>query len=160
MSMMEVFRYCWIKVSDEQGRVAMTRATFEVQKTLRDRAQQAEPGSADARWVRTQQVMARAYLAGQAEHGIRVVLFSPKEGGSLSLDVLARQPHATSRDGIEIDIATMPSGYTREDAQAWLTTPVGAAWSSQALACRLVHAVVNAEAPGAAPRSDARSEHA
>lgn len=160
MAMSEVFRYSWIKVSDEQGRVAMTRAALDVQKMLRERAPRCEPGSDEARWVRTQQVMARAYLAGQLEHGIRVVLFSPAQGGSLSLDLLAREPHAASRDGIEIDIATMPSGYTRDDALAWLTTPVGAAWSSQALACRLVHAVVNVESPATPPRSEARTEHA
>ncbi len=95
--------------------------------------------------------MARAYLGGEVEHGIRVVIFSPAEGGSLSLDLMTSSPHAVAKRGIEITVATMPSGYTRADALAWLETPVGIAWSSGALACRLAHAVVTAEVSRPAP---------
>ena len=101
-------------------------------------------------------LMARVYLGGEVEHGIRVVIFSPAEAGSLALDVSTSLPHARSERGIEITTATMPSGYTLSQAQAWLETPVGVAWSTGALACRLAHAVVNTEVsrPEPSPASE------
>lgn len=145
MSTREVFRYSWIKVSNEDGEAQMTRAALSVQHALAEGARAARPGSAEAAFLRTQQLMARAYLGGDPEHGIRVVILSPAEAGSLALDLRTTALHAVSENGIEITTATMPSGYSLEQAEAWLKTPVGAAWSTGALACRLAHAVVNAE---------------
>jgi hypothetical protein len=145
MSTREVFRYSWFKVTDDDGRAETMRAALDVHDSLLQRARAAQPDSTEAAFVRTQLVMARAYLGGEIEHGIRVVIFSPAKGGSLSLDLLTPFPHAVSQRGIEITHATMPSGYGRADALAWLETPVGAAWSKGALACRLAHAVVTAE---------------
>ncbi|HVO88618.1 MAG TPA: hypothetical protein VMV45_08755 [Casimicrobiaceae bacterium] len=145
MSTHEVFRYSWMKVTDANGRASAMRAALELQPQLAARARVAEAGSAEARFVRMQSLMARSYLGGDIERGIRVVVAAPPHGGSLSLDILAPAPHTVSRDGIEVSVATMPSGYTREDALAWLDTPVGLAWSRDALACRLAHAVVMVE---------------
>jgi hypothetical protein len=145
MSTREVFRYSWFKVSDDDGRAQMMQAALELHHSLSERARAAEPGSTEVAFVRTQLLMARAYLGGEIEHGIRVIIFSPAKGGSLSLDLLTPFPHAVSQRGVEISHATMPSGYARADALAWLETPVGIAWSKGALACRLAHAVVTAE---------------
>jgi hypothetical protein len=147
MATREIFRYSWIKVSDEDGRAEMMRAALDLQPLLAEGANAAQPGSAEAAYFRAQTTMARAFLGGDLDHGIRVIILSPAVGGSLSLDVLASSPHAISRDGIEITVATMPSGYSRADAEAWLQTPVGSAWSKGALACRLAHAVVTADVP-------------
>ena len=103
--------------------------------------------------------MARAYLGGELEHGIRVIIFSPAEGGSLSLDLVTTSPHAVSQRGIEITVATMPSGYARAEALGWLETPVGVAWSEGALACRLAHAVVTAEVSRPAPALASECQH-
>ena len=159
MSTREVYRYSWIKVSDDDGRAQMMRAALEVQHSLREHARAAQPGSAEAGFLRTQLVMARAYLGGEVEHGIRAVIFSPAEGGSLSLDLVTPLPHAVSQRGTEITVATMPSGYARADALAWLETPVGAAWSGGALACRLAHAVVTAEVSRPAPALASECQH-
>jgi len=160
MSTREAFRYSWIKASDEEGRASVMRMALELQQTLLDRARAAQPGTSEARFVRAQLLMARVYLGGEVEHGIRVIIFSPPVGGSLSLDLLTPLQHAVSRNGIEIAVATMPSGYTREDALAWLETPVGSTWSQGALACRLAHAVVTAEESLPTVALGAESEHA
>jgi len=159
MSTREVFRYSWIKVSDDDGRAAMMRAALDLQRSLPERARAAQPGSAEAGILRTQLLMARAYLGGEVEHGIRVVILSPAEGGSLALDLMTSSPHAIAQRGVEITVATMPSGYARADALAWLETPVGAAWSGGALACRLAHAVVTAEVSRPAPALASECQH-
>ena len=92
MSTREVYRYSWIKVSDDDGRAQMMRAALGVQHSLQEHARAAQPGSAEAGFLRTQLVMARAYLGGEVEHGIRAVIFSPAEGGSLSLDLVTPLP--------------------------------------------------------------------
>src|SRR5579862_6278817 len=145
MATREVFRYSWIKVTDEDGRAGMMHAALAVQQSLSERARIAQAGTAEAHFLRTQVLMARAYLGGEVEHGIRVIIFSPAEAGSVALDLATPLPHQRSENGIEISTATMPSGYTLAQAQTWLETPVGIAWSTGALACRLVHAVVNTE---------------
>ena len=160
MSTREVFRYAWIKVSDEEGRARVMRSALELQQTLLDRAQTAEPGSPEARLVRTQLVMARVYLGGQVEHAIRVIIVPLVDGGSLSLDVLTPLPHTVSQNGIEVAVATMPSGYTREEALNWLETPVGMTWSAGALACRLAQAVVTAEESRPSATLGSTFEHA
>jgi hypothetical protein len=145
MAMREVFRYSWIKVTDEDGRAQMMRAALALQTSLSERARATQPDNAEAQFLRTQMLMARVYLGGDVEHVIRVIIFSPAEAGSLALDLATPLPHQRSENGIEIATATMPSGYTLAQAQAWLETPVGVAWSTGALACRLAHAVVNTE---------------
>ena len=47
--------------------------------------------------------------------------------------------------GIEIDMAGMPPGFTREQAQARIDTPVGSTWSCGAIACRLIYAVASTD---------------
>jgi len=161
MSTRESFRYCWIKVTDADARASTMRSALQLQQKLVARAQAAPPGSDESRFVRNQLVMARAYLGGDIERGIRVIIVPAPEGASLSLDLLATGPHAVSRDGVEISMATMPSGYTRDDAHAWLETPVGETWAQGALACRLVHSVVTAEeSPATTAESDANGVHA
>jgi len=160
MTTREVFRYSWIKVSDEEGRAQMMHAALELQHSLSERARVAPPGSAEAQFLRTQMIMARVYLGGEVEHGIRVIIFSPAEAGSLALDIATPLPHQQSENGVEIATATMPSGYTLAQTQAWLETPVGLAWSTGALACRLAHAVVNTEVSHPASSPADQREHA
>lgn len=151
MSIREVFRYSWIKVSDEEGRCEQMRVALQLQQSLAERLQSALPGSDDARFLRTQVLMARAYLGGEVERGTRTTVFSVADAGSLSVDLVATMPHARSRGEVEITTATMPSGYTLPQAVAWLETPVGIAWSTAVLACRLVHAVVSTQVSRLAP---------
>jgi len=160
MTTREVFRYSWIKVTDEDGRAEMMHAALELQHSLSERARAAAPGSAEAQFLRTQMIMARVYLGGEVEHGIRVIIFSPAEAGSLALDIATPLPHQRSENGVEIATATMPSGYTLAQSQAWLETPVGVAWSAGALACRLAHAVVNTEVSHPASSPADQREHA
>lgn len=157
MSNDQSFRYSWIKVTDENGRSAQMRAALEVHQQLLEQRRTAEAGSKEARFLHSQLVMARQYLAGDIDHSIRVIIFPPPMGASLSLDLLLDSDQRVSRNGIEVAMATMPSGYSREDAIAWLDTPVGAAWSRSALTCRLSYAVVSTEE---APSMVAPSEQA
>lgn len=140
----ETFRYSWIKVTDEDGRAATMRSALDLQQTLMERARTAT-GAADGLAVKDQLQMARCYLGEDVDHGTKIVIYPPPHDGSVTLHVLAPSPHQVSKNGLEISIAAMPAGYTRERALAWLDTPVGQAWAGGALACRLVYAVAIAE---------------
>jgi len=138
----ETFRYCWLKVTDEDGRAAAMRSALDLQQQLMERAHSAAPGSPQARAVAEDMQMARCYLGEAVDHGVRVVIYPQHE--SMTLQVLADTP-ACGTNGVEIAVADMPAGYTREQAQAWLTSPVGSTWSQGALACRLIYAVATVE---------------
>ena len=138
----ETFRYCWLKVTNEDGRAAAMRSALDLQQQLMERAHNAAPGTPEARVVAEEMQMARCYLGEGVDHGVRVVIYPQHE--TMTLHVLA-DARACGNDGVEIAIADMPAGYTREQAQAWIATPVGSTWSQGALACRLIYAVATVE---------------
>src|SRR5438270_9845821 len=116
MSNSQSFRYSWIKVTDENGRLDQMRAALEVHQELLQRRKTAQAGSDEARFVHSQSIMARQYLAGEIDHTIRVIIIPPPMGASLSLDLLLDSDHHISSNGIQVGMATMPSGYSRADA--------------------------------------------
>ena len=138
----EAFRYCWVKVTDEDARAASMRSALDLQQQLMERARAVAPGSPDAQALTEQMQMARCYLGEVADHGVRVIIY---QHDAMTVHVLADEPSSSSDNGIEVAMAEMPAGYTREQAQAWIHTPVGSTWSQGALARRLIYAVATVE---------------
>lgn len=138
----ETFRYCWIKVTNEDGRAASMRSALSLQQRFMERSAQVAPGSAEAKALAEEMQMARCYLGETVDHGVRVIIY---QHDAMTLHVLADAEGQSRGDDIEVAIAEMPAGQTREQAQAWIDTPIGSTWSQGALACRLIYAVATVE---------------
>jgi hypothetical protein len=136
----ESYRYFWIKVTNEAARASSARAALELQQTLAQQASASGTRRAELASLRTQQEMARWYLAGEIDNGTRIVVWNP-QAESCAVDILLSYGHQANTGGIEVALATMPAGSTRETSLAWLAGPVGRAWCAGALSCRLGHAV-------------------
>jgi PKHD-type hydroxylase len=142
---MEVYRYFWTKVTDRPGRVESFRAAMEVMERLEREHSQTEPDGRLA-W-KNLLAQARQYLGPGIEQVVKIVVARPK--AAVDLEVVHDRHTGMSTGDIEISIATMPAAFTREDALAWLSNPVGGAWALGARSCRLAHAAVtNASAYG------------
>jgi hypothetical protein len=135
---MEVYRYFWTKVTDRAGRVASSKAAMVVMEQL-------EQGTLDPENVKRgyawQELLAQArqYLGPDIEQTIKIVV--ARRAARIELDVMHDDGTTISSDDLQITIAPMPTGYTRDDALTWISNPVGAAWAQGALLRRLGHAV-------------------
>ena len=141
----EVYRYFWIKVTDEQARAASDKAALTLQRSLLEQSKSAAPGSDEERFVRSQQAMARQYLGGELVNGTRIVIWSGN-GMPLSVDVLPTSHQEGEAGPMEVAIAAMPADYLQDRSRDWIKTPVGQAWAAGAPMCRLSYAVVAAGA--------------
>jgi hypothetical protein len=139
----EMYRYFWIKVSDEAARAASAQAALELQTRLANQLKSAGPQSPEESLLRTEQDMARWYLGGEIMKGTKIVIVSPPNDAP-SLDVLAAAGQAVLTGTFEISIAVMPPAYPEDMSRDWLYSPVGQAWGIGAVACRLSYAVVGA----------------
>jgi hypothetical protein len=137
----EIYRYFWTKVTDTAARVAANQAALDLNQRLAQQVASATPGSQEASDVSVQQDMARWYLEPQPTKGTKVVVVATT-AAQRGVEVVSADDHAVSTDTWEISVAVMPPGYSAQLSQDWLRSPVGVAWATGAVACRLSSAVV------------------
>jgi len=137
----EIYRYFWTKVTDAAARTAANQAALDLGQRLAQQVASATPGSQEAIDASVQQDMAGWYLVPQPTKGTKVVVVAASLA-QRGLEVVPADDHAVTTDSWEITVAVMPPGYSAQLSQDWLLSPVGIAWATGAVACRLGSAVV------------------
>ena len=70
----ETFRYCWLKVTDEDARATSIRSALDLQQSLMQQAREVVAGTPEAARLQQELDLARTYLGQDVDLGVRVVI--------------------------------------------------------------------------------------
>jgi hypothetical protein len=135
----EVYRYFWIRTTNQKGRDLNSTEQMRFMKSLAGQVVEAPQDSARSDTLKDIREQARWFLGPGPDIATRVTIVGPPED---ALQVVAGADQEISEGGVEIDLLAMPAGWTQRAAKDWINSPVGKVWSHAAIACKLGYSVV------------------
>ena len=144
MAATEVYRYFWMRATNQEGREINSVEEMRFMRSLASRALETPQGSAQWDALAEDREQARWFLGPTADNATRVTIVDAS--ATLALQIIPGADHAVSEGGVEIDLLSMPPAWSQRAAADWIKGPVGQVWSRGAMACRFGYSVVSGSA--------------
>jgi len=144
MAQTEVYRYFWMRVTNQSGREANSIEEMRFMESLAGRASTAPQKSAQGGALMDVREQVRWFLGPNPDSATRVTIIDAAT--NLGLQTVVGEDDEISEPGVEIDLLSMPAAWGQSAAAGWIKSPVGRIWSHGAIACKFGYSVVTGAA--------------